>query len=317
MARLPPALILAAGLGTRLDPLTRLVAKPAVPLGDRSLIERVLGTLQRQGVDEVVVNLHHLPASITGILGDGRHLGLTVRYSWEMPVLGSAGGPRRALPLLDAETFLILNGDTLIDVDLQAMLDEHRASGADVTMALVPNPAPDHYNGVVVDDERVVTGFRPRGQAEGTWHFVGIQVAHARVFSALRDGEPRETVADIYRQMIREQPGRIRGFLLDVPFIDVGTPRDYLDAALQFATPASGAQATPPTPHNGNITRSVIWAGARVGSRVTLDSCIVAGAVELPAGFAARETVVVPEHVVRAGDDVPLQDGLALFPLRR
>ena|SRR5690348_8544556 len=106
------ALVLSAGFGTRLDPITRIVAKPAVPLGERTLVERVLEWLAGFGVDEVVVNLHHLPATITGVLGDGRHLGLSVRYSWEQPILGSAGGPRRALPLLSSDPVLVVNGDT-------------------------------------------------------------------------------------------------------------------------------------------------------------------------------------------------------------
>src|SRR5579863_759199 len=99
MADLPAAFVLAAGLGTRLDPITRLVAKPAVPLGDRTLIERLLAWLAGEGVRDVVINLHHHPASLTGLVGDGRHLGLTVRYAWEPVILGSAGGPRHALPI--------------------------------------------------------------------------------------------------------------------------------------------------------------------------------------------------------------------------
>jgi NDP-sugar pyrophosphorylase family protein len=76
-----PAIVLTAGLGTRLDPLTRLVAKPAVPLGRLSLIERVLAWVRQQDVTDVVLNLHHRPASLTAIVGDGTHLGLRVRYS--------------------------------------------------------------------------------------------------------------------------------------------------------------------------------------------------------------------------------------------
>src|SRR5689334_13845428 len=106
-----PALVLTAGLGTRLDPITRPLAKPAVPLGDRTLIEHVLAWLHRQGVRDLVLNLHHRPSTITSVVGDGAHLGMSVRYSWEQPVLGSAGGPRRAAPLLATDTFLIVNGD--------------------------------------------------------------------------------------------------------------------------------------------------------------------------------------------------------------
>jgi NDP-sugar pyrophosphorylase family protein len=231
------ALLLTAGIGSRLDPLTRLVAKPAVPLGDRTLVEHILAWIGRQGITDVVMNLHHRPASLTAIVGDGAHLGLRVRYSWEDPLLGSAGGPRRALPLVDSDPFLIVNGDTLCDFDLAPLIAAHAASRADVTMAVVPNPAPDHYNGMAVDSEGRVTGFLPRGRAAGTWHFIGVQVAQARVFAGLRDGVPSETVAGFYRDIIAREPGAIRAWPAPTSFLDVGTPRDYLAAALRLGAP--------------------------------------------------------------------------------
>src|SRR5687767_5879849 len=94
-----PTIVLTAGLGTRLDPITRVVAKAAVPMAGKTLVERVLGWLKAQGVDDIVLNLHHRPETVTAIVGDGGELGLRVRYSWEPALLGSAGGPRLALTL--------------------------------------------------------------------------------------------------------------------------------------------------------------------------------------------------------------------------
>jgi len=85
-----------------------------------------------------------------------------------MPLLGSAGGPRHALPLLDADTFLVVNGDTLCDIELAPMIAAHHASGALVTLAVAPNPAPDRYNGLAVDAHDRLTGFVPRGQADAS-----------------------------------------------------------------------------------------------------------------------------------------------------
>ena len=163
-----PALILSAGIGSRLDPLTRLVAKPVVPLAGRTLIERVIGWLTTAGVTDVVINLHHRPETIAAVVGDGSSLGVRVRYSWEPTILGSAGGPRHALPLLDADTFLIVNGDTLVDFALTPMIAQHEARGADVTVAVVPNPRPDHYHGMALDGDDRVTRLRAphRGPAE-------------------------------------------------------------------------------------------------------------------------------------------------------
>jgi NDP-sugar pyrophosphorylase family protein len=305
-------LVLAAGLGTRLDPLTRLVAKPAVPVGDRTLIEHVLGWLADQGVQDVVVNLHHLPASITSVLGDGRHLQLSVRYSWEHPVLGSAGGPRRALPLLASDPFLIVNGDTLSDIDLAAMLAAHRASGADVTMAVVPHRAPDHYNGILADDDGVVTDFVPKGHTVPSWHFVGVQIAQRRVFEGLDDGVPMESVAGIYRDLLASAPGRLRVWPTDVPFLDIGTPRDYLAAVLRQVAPISSRAEIAAS---ARLTRCAVWPEVTIERHVTLEDCIVAGPVTVPSGLEASTAILIPASLARPDDRVRIQDGVALYPM--
>src|SRR5712691_911011 len=140
------ALVLTAGLGTRLQPLTSVRAKPALPVAGEPLIRRIIAWLAGQGVTEVVINLHHLPHTLTAVVGDGSDLGVHVRYSWEAPqVLGSAGGPSRALDILGAEQFFLVNGDTLTDVDLGRLAAAHTANGARVTLALASSHDPSRY----------------------------------------------------------------------------------------------------------------------------------------------------------------------------
>ena len=158
----PPALVLCAGLGTRLRPLTEYRAKPAMPVGAETLIGRILRNLASSGITDAVLNLHHLPQTVTREVGDGSQYGLRVRYSWEQPrVLGSAGGPRHALPLLEGETILVVNGDTLCDLPLRALWERHRDAGALVTLGLMPHPEPGRYGGVTLDvDLPASTGTR-------------------------------------------------------------------------------------------------------------------------------------------------------------
>lgn len=316
----PSCLVLAAGLGLRLDPITRLVAKPAVPLAGRTLVERVLAWLHAEGVRHVVMNLHHRPETIAAVLGDGAHLGLRVRYSWERAVLGSAGGPRRALPLVGTDPFLIVNGDTLSNVALSPMREAFERTGADVLLAVVPNPAPAHYNGIATDPELRVTGFVPRGPtAAGTWHFIGVQIARPSVFAPLPDGVPAETIAGIYRDIVADRPGRIRAWPVETPFLDVGTPADYLDAALTLAGHAGGSavEAGALVDSSARISRTVVWPAARIGACVRLDECIVAGPVAVPDGFTAARQVIVPASIVRAGDAAEIVEGMACFPIER
>ena len=168
-----------------------------MPVAGEPLIRWIIRWLVTQGVTDLVLNLHHRPETIASVVGDGSDLGARVRYSWEQPaVLGSAGGPRQALSLVGADTFFIINGDTLTDVDLTALAAAHDESGAVATLALVPNRHFDRYGGVLLDAERRVTGFVRRGpSAKGSYHFIGVQVAHADAFSAVRAGDAADRSA--------------------------------------------------------------------------------------------------------------------------
>ena len=207
------ALVLTAGLGTRLRPLTADRAKPALPVAGPTLVERILEGLSRQGIPDVLLNLHYRPETITGIVGDGSALGLSVRYSWEVPLLGSGGGPRRAFSLVPDDRLWLVNGDTLTDVDLAAMAAEHAASDALVTMAVIPNPAPERYGGVVVTPAR-------RGDRLCAARIDGPDVAFRRRadrrarrrFASLADGVPADSVGPLYRALIASRSGAVRAF---------------------------------------------------------------------------------------------------------
>jgi NDP-sugar pyrophosphorylase family protein len=292
-----PTIVLAAGLGTRLDPITRVVAKPAVPVAGQTLVERVLTWLHREGVRDVVLNLHHRPETITRVLGDGAALGLRIRYSWEPQILGSAGGPKQALTLWPDLTgpCLIVNGDTLTDLPLAPLVNAHEASGALVTMAVVANTRPDHYNGIRADADHRVTGFAKKGHAEHTWHFVGVQVVHPSVFEHLTPGTPAETVSGVYRDLVLDEPGAVRVWPVDAPFLDVGTPADYLTAVLRIAgTETLVIEGTTSFVHpTAVLTRCVVWDGATVGAGANLTECVVLPGARVPDGTHAVGQVFV------------------------
>jgi len=289
-----PTIVLTAGLGTRLDPITRVVAKAAVPMAGKTLVERVLGWLRREGIDDVVLNLHHRPESITAIVGDGSDLGLRVRYSWERVLLGSAGGPKLALTLWPELTgeCLIVNGDTLTDLALAPLIDAHRTSGARATLAVVRNVRPNHYNGIRANAERVVTEFVAKGHTDETWHFVGVQVVDPDVFNRVPAGEPAETVAGLYRDMARGSLGSVMIWPVDAPFLDVGTPADYLAAVLNLAGTDVVIEGDSVVDPSAVLSRSVVWSGARVGAGARLTDCVVLSGAEVPAGATATGSVI-------------------------
>jgi len=203
-----PALVLTAGLATRLQPLSLVRAKAALPVAGQPLIGRILDWLRANGVTDVVLNLHHLPPTLTRVVGDGQRFGVRVRYSWETPVLGSAGGPKRAAPILGAPRFLVVNGDTLTSLDLAPLIAHHERSGALVTMAGVPNAEPEKYSGLLAGPDGAFAGVAPKGSPQPSYHYFGVQVVEAAAFDTAPSDTPSESIATLYpaRRAAKTQP---------------------------------------------------------------------------------------------------------------
>jgi len=145
------AMVLAAGRGTRLAPLTDTIPKPLAPVGGRPMLEHILEFLRAGGIQEVVINLHHLGARISAHVGDGARFGLAVRYSVEDPILDTGGGIKRAEPLLRGEPFVVVNGDSLLELRLRDVVGYHEARGGIATLAVRPDPDAARYGLVELD----------------------------------------------------------------------------------------------------------------------------------------------------------------------
>lgn len=292
---MPPALLLSAGLGTRLRPLTLVRAKPALPVAGVPMVRRIGSWLAAAGVRDVVLNLHHLPESIAALVGDGRDLGVHARYSWEQPqVLGSAGGVRQALKIIGAETFLIVNGDTLTDLDLAPLVAAHSSSGALVTMAVTPNTEPQRYSGLRVADDGSVRGVVPRGSSEPSFHFIGVQVAHASAFAGIPGGAVANSVGDVYDGIIASQPGAIRVHHCNARFWDIGTVADYWHTSRLFDGRPDAVQVSPVKKGDSSrITDCILWDDVEVGEQAVLDGCIVTDGVRVPDGAAYARSILM------------------------
>lgn len=301
-----PALVLAAGLATRLHPLSAVRAKAAMPVAGQPIIGRILHWLRQAGIARVVINLHHRPETMTRVVGDGSLWDLDVRYSWEPTVLGSAGGPRRALDLLDHPRFLVVNGDTLTDCDLPALMARHLATRARVTMAVVRGDTA-RYGGVMVRDDGHVAGFARRAARDDASsgaphaqsqvrHFIGVQAVDADVFARLPADRPAETVREVYPALLRQHPGAIVAFESGAEFFDVGTPGDYLDTVEAIATREGRAmdRGVGCTIHpTAALTRSVVWDHVTIGPDAQLTHCVLADGVVVPAGTTVTDSVLI------------------------
>jgi mannose-1-phosphate guanylyltransferase len=306
-------MVLCAGLGTRLRPLTARCPKPAVPVCGVPLVRYALGLLAGAGVRRAVVNVHHLPGEMAAAArGAAGELGLELAVSEEPVIAGTGGALRQARPLLrGADAVVVVNGDVLFDVDLGAALASHAASGALATMVLMAMPPGAAYAAVEADAEgrvrRIAGRFGPGGEGLEPWHFPGVHVLSPALLDLVPD-EPFE--CDVNRHVY--PPLMARGLVRRVVSAgarsDLGDPRSYLAANLEVAAgrwPLGrfGGLAVPPRV----APDAVIAPDAAVGEDVVIGAgCRVGAGARLARAVLWPGTVVAPGEVVRdavaAGD---------------
>jgi NDP-sugar pyrophosphorylase family protein len=153
-------MVMAAGLGTRLRPLTQYLPKPMVPIANRPVLHHLLNLLAAHDVRQIGINLHAFPELIMSYFGDGSALGLEIRWSYEPELLGTAGGTRKLMDFWKGETILVTSGDGLHDIDVTALLGHHRRCGALATIAVKPVDDPSSYGVVVLDRDSRILGFQ-------------------------------------------------------------------------------------------------------------------------------------------------------------
>jgi len=223
------AMIMAAGLGTRLWPLTGLTAKPMVPILNRPVMEHIVRLLVRHGVTEVAANLYHFPEKIQDHFGDGSALGVELRLCIEKELLGTAGGVGNFREFLSGETFVVVSGDALTDVDLSAFVAHHRASGGIASMVVKRVPDPSLYGVVVADDDGRVIGFQekpPRDAALSHLCNCGIYAFEPEIFSYIPAGIFTDWAHDVFPALLSAgAPFHI--WQLDAYWNDVGNIEQY------------------------------------------------------------------------------------------
>ena len=333
------AMVLAAGVGQRMRPLTLLRAKPVLPVLNRPLLHWTLARLARAGVREIVVNLHHLPDTVTSALGDGRAFGLRVLYSREPTILGTAGGPRAVRDFFGDAPFLLVNGDVLFDFDLKRLVARHVSSGACATLALRANPG--GYTAVVTDRRgRILSiGGRPRPARGTSSMFASVHVVDPALLDRLPAGAS-DSVQDLYVPLLAEG-AHLLGVRTRGAWYDLGRPSLYRDAQLRLV-PGKGRDRALVDPEarvapgvrprrsvigagarvgaGAGVERSVLWEGAVVEPGARLSGAIVATGGVVRTGEVARDVVVLPTAALRRdgtpGGPVELRRDMAWLKLR-
>ncbi len=185
------AMILAAGLGTRLRPLTEEISKPMVPIVNRPVMEHIVDLLAMHGFNDLFVNLHYHPDVIRKHFSGGEDWGLSITYSYEEELLGTAGGVKKMEEELEGGTFLVISGDALTDLDLTALVAFHKAHGGIATLVVTPVEDPSKYGVVIMDEDGRITGFQEkpsRAEAKSYVANSGIYVFEPEVLGMMPPG---------------------------------------------------------------------------------------------------------------------------------
>jgi mannose-1-phosphate guanylyltransferase len=308
-------MVLAAGLGLRMRPLTLLRAKPVLPVLNRPLLEWTMTRLARAGVRNVMVNLHHLPETVTEVCGTGRRFGLRIQYSREPTILGTGGGPRAVRGWFGDEPLLLVNGDVLFDLDLRRLLAVHRASGARATLALRPNRVPYAYSPVVSDRRGRILSIAGRpGAAHGAVSmFASVHVLDPALLERLPEGVS-DSVLDLYLPLLAEG-AHLQGVPSRGAWYDFGRPRLYRDAQLRLL-PGRGRDRVlvdrgARLGSTARLRRSVVGAGGRVAGGARVERSVLWDGAVVEADARVSGSIVVTGGVVRSGERA---EGVIVLP---
>jgi NDP-sugar pyrophosphorylase family protein len=332
------AMILAAGYGTRLRPVTYTLPKPIVPLAGRPLIGWAVEALLGAGISDFIVNLHHLPEPIERYLRDHYAGRANFEFSFEPEILGTGGGVRKVQTLLENDPeFFLVNGDTIQFPPYDAL----RAARGNALAALTLRHPPegDRFTPVYFDDG-TITGFGT-GTGEALM-FSGTHLISNRIFGYLPDKDFSGIVDEVYQPLIDSGRERIAGVIDDGLWFDIGTPQRYIKASRtlldrmvrgQLANPSETRITGNSLIHDtaqvsGMVSRSivgersaiegaiidtVVWDDCRIARGAKLDGCIVAHGVEIASGIELRNVLICRDdsRISRDGEH-RFENGLVL-----
>jgi mannose-1-phosphate guanylyltransferase/mannose-1-phosphate guanylyltransferase/phosphomannomutase len=311
-------MVMAAGLGTRLRPLTYEVPKPMVPVANRPVMEHILALLRRHGLGEVIANLHWFPDTIRDHFGDGAGLGVALTYRYENELLGTAGGVRNVAEFFGDEPFLVMAADALTDIDLAALRAAHEAHDGIATLAVKRVADVSEFGVVITGSDGRVQGFQEkpdRAEALSDLASCMIYVLEREIFDYFPDERVVDFALDVFPALLENDvPFHVHE--IDSYWNDVGSLPEYLrgnldavegavevELAGELLAPEGGEEAVE-RGDPGVGGRVLAAEGSEVGAGVRLDGPLVLGqGCAIGAGARVKESVVLP------GAQVP-QDAL-------
>jgi NDP-sugar pyrophosphorylase family protein len=293
-------MILAAGLGSRLRPLTTHLPKPLVPVLNRPLLWHLITRIKQAGILEIAINLHYRGEQIRRWLGHGEHLGVEITYSEEAELLGSAGGVWRMRHFFGNEPVLIVHGDILFDVDLSEVIQYHLSRSAHATLVLHPAHHRYNYGKIGVNAQGQIGQFVGK-HAPGVYGplidtvFTGVQVLDPAVLEAIPAGSGNSLTTAVYPGLLTKA-SRFYGYLMPGYWSDLGTPRRYWETNMDVVCGRVGSAVD-------------LFRGEFHLMMAQQPAGRMAEAIRLPVAFASEIDWQLDSHV---GPEVILGEGCQL-----
>jgi len=297
------AIVLSAGYGTRLWPLTEDRTKPAIPILGKPLVGYVAEYLASYGIDEIVVNLHHRPESVRKALGDGSRFGVKLHYVEEPVILGTSGALDNTREFFERETFVVVNGKIITDIDLSAALETHRRTNALATLVLLPNTRRERFSVIETEDGRIKAfGRMPAENDTGPapLMFTGIHILEPRILDYVPRGVFSDSVIDVYPQAMAKGE-TIAAHVATGKWRELSTLKRYLDISIELLQETGKpyvAGVNTVLAENASVTDSVLWDDVRVGAGARINRAVLADDVVIRDGEVIENAVVVPRALV-------------------
>lgn len=301
------AVVLVGGFGTRLRPLTLETPKQMLPVGDVTMFERVIARLGSCGVDEAIVSLGYRPDRFVEAFPDGVCAGVALHYAIEPEPLDTAGAIRFAARHAGVDdTFLVVNGDVLTDLDYAWLVSEHRRLGAEATLHLIAVDDPSRFGVVATDDDGRVLEFieKPAPGTEPTNLInAGTYVMEPSVLDRIDDGRKVSVERETFPALAAD--GTLFAVSTADYWIDAGTPTAYLQANLDLIDGSRSAEVAvagdAEIADSAKVERSVVGAGAVVAADAVVEDSIVMSGARIGAGATVAGSIVGARAVVGAG----------------
>lgn len=325
------AMIMAAGVGSRLMPLTIDVPKPMIPVGNRPLMAIIVELLKKHGITDLIANLHYRPQVISDYFKDGDSFGVSLEYSFEEELKGTAGGVKNCAWFLD-ETFIVISGDALTDIDIAGLVSEHKRNGALATIALKKVKEVEQFGVVVTDDNGRISQFQEKPRqidALSDLANTGIYIFEPEIFEYIPAGQFYDFGRQVFPHLVKIG-APFYGIPIDDYWCDIGNIDTYRQANIDLLhgkikaekwgvlknSPSANVLLGRNTVIEENATfegqvvigsgcridadaiirNCVIWDNTTISSRTILDSCVIGANC-----YTGYSTIINPGAVIASG----------------